>query len=174
MRNYIIIVGSIIIVGFLVGILTIGAYRTGEEVSEKVWANTVEVALEHGQLSDLSGCLFAIDSDTMHLVRAFDADAARRLAWRMSRCDDLLEALGQVPQDEETGRVLGEARIFFNGYQETLNDILELQLKLEVLYADFSTDKVEEIGRLELQQNKQLRDAQKFLDRMQSLIIRAW
>jgi len=163
-----------ILAGCLVGILMIGAYWGGEEITNRAWASEVTEAIKHSQLSDLRGCLFAIDSDTMHLVRGLSGQNVRRLAWRITKCDELLDRLGETAQDEETSRVLGEARVFFDGYAKTLNEILTRQIKLTLLYGDFTADKMEEARELETQQTNHMAEAQTFLHHLEMLIGRAW
>lgn len=163
-----------ILAGCLVGILMIGSYWGGEEITNRAWASEVSEAIKHSQLSDLRGCLFAIDSDTMHLVRGLSGQNARRLTWRITKCNEFLDHLGEAAQDEETSRVLGEARVFFDGYTKTLNEILARQIKLLLLYGDFTADKMEEARELEIQQTHQMAEAQKFLNHLERLIKRAW
>jgi len=166
-----------IITGCLTGILMIGAYWGGEEITNRAWASEVTETIKHSQLSDLRGCLFAIDSDTMHLVRDLNGQNVRRLAWRITKCDELLDRLGENAQDEETSRVLGEARLFFDGYAKTLNEILARQIKLALLYSSdftFTPDKMEEAQKLETQQTNQMAEAQTFLHHLEMLIGRAW
>jgi hypothetical protein len=161
----------------LSALLIVGAFRGGLEVGERAWSEKVAVAERQVQLSHLRGCVFAIDSDTLHFVRTPDVINLRRLLWRVNKCDSFLENLGTTELDEEISGVLGEIKLFLNGYQTTLKEIMGRQIMLEALYADLTTGDIEvllEVEALEDLQTEQLQETMRFLDRIQLLATTIW
>ncbi len=161
----------------LSALLIVGAFRGGLEVGERAWSEKVAVAEKQVQLSNLRGCVFAIDSDTLHFVRSVDSSNLKRLFWRINKCDSFLENLGTTELDEEVSRVLGEIKLFLNGYQATLREILGRQLMLEALYADLTAGDIGhplQVQELEDLQTEQLQEAMRFLDRIQLLATKIW
>jgi len=161
----------------LSALLIVGAFRGGLEVGERAWAEKVAVAERQIQLSNLRGCVFAIDSDTLHFVRTPDVLNLRRLLWRVGACDSFLETLGTTELDAEISGVLGEIKLFLNGYQTTLKEIIGRQIMLEALYADLTTGDIEvllEVEELEDLQTEQLQESMRFLDRIQLLATKIW
>jgi len=158
-------------------LLLVGAFRGGLEVGERAWAEKVAVETNHAQLSNIRGCLFAIDSDTLHFVRSPGGESLKRLFWRFNQCNSFLEALGTTELDENVSGILGEVQLFLNGYTVTLKEIVGRQIMLETLYNDLGvgdTEKLREVQKLETLQTEQLQEAEKFMDRMQLLITEAW
>jgi hypothetical protein len=101
----------------------------------------------------------------------------RRLLWRVNKCDSFLENLGTTELDEEISGVLGEIKLFLNGYQTTLKEIMGRQIMLEALYADLTTGDIEvllEVEALEDLQTEQLQETMRFLDRIQLLATTIW
>ena len=146
----------------------------GFEAGEKKWSSVVVEAIKQGGLSDLRGCIFAIDSNSLRMVRRLDPKTADKTAWRIEQCDKILARLGALEQDEDTSRTLGEAKLFYDGYIETLSEILSTQIRLETLYDTISFETLGEAQELEELQNKQIHETKKFLERLELLIVRAW
>ena len=165
-------------------LMILGAFRGGLEVGERAWAGTVAVAEERVQLAEgrvqlshLRGCVFAIDSDTLHFVRSPDAVTLKRLLWRYNQCGTFVEALGSMETDEETSWVLGEIKLFLSGYNATLKEIMGRQIMLETLYSELEIGNVaqlREVQELEDLQTAQLQESMQFLDRIQLLATKIW
>ncbi len=159
-----------IILVFVAGL----SFWGGLEAGEKKWASVVVEAIKQRGLSDLRGCIFAIDSNSLRMVRRLDPKTADKTAWRIEQCDKILARLGALEQDEDTSRILGEAKLFYDGYTETLSEILATQIQLETLYNEFSFGALDRVRELEELQNKQIHESKKFLERLELLIGRAW
>jgi hypothetical protein len=156
-------------------LLLAGSFWRGLEAGEAKWSGAVAEATKKRNLSDLRGCLFAVDSTAIRLVRILNAEGLQKVAWRVAQCDGFLETLGTTGEDEEIGRILGEARLFYDGYSVTLNEIIGRQIQLETLYNAFgSVEKMRKAQELEAQQTRQIHEAQQFLDRLEMLIVRSW
>lgn len=154
-----------------------GAFWSGLEVGENKWENRVVEATKHKYLSNLHGCLFTIDSTTLRLIRNLNPETTQQNAWRVGQCDKFLEFLGRRELDEDTSRILGEARLFYDGYKQTLREIFATQIQLETLYTTMGlgdTEKMVEAQELEDRQTEQIEETKKFLERLEMLIIRAW
>ena len=85
--------------------------------------------------------------------------------------------MGTTELDEEISGVLGEIKLFLNGYQTTLKEIIGRQIMLEALYADLTTGDIEvllEVEQLEALQTEQLQETMRFLDRIQLLATKIW
>jgi len=161
----------LIILVLLIAGLSFGG---GFEAGEKKWASVVVEAMKQRGLSDLRGCIFAIDSNSLRMVRNLDPKTADKTAWRIEQCDKILARLGALEQDEDTSRILGEAKLFYGGYIETLSEILATQIQLETLYNALSLETLGKAQELEELQNKQIHETKKFLERLELLIVRAW
>lgn len=149
----------------------------GLATGEKVWSHTVADAVKHQRLSDLRGCLFSIDSEVMHFLNKPEVEAIKKLLWREEQCSLFLDFLGRAELDEETSVILGEARLFYGGYSLTFREVIGREIQLQTLYTGLdSTDVIamRKIVELEEQQEQQIQELQKFLDRLESLIVKAW
>jgi hypothetical protein len=153
----------------------------GRENRDRKGSDLINTSLKYGQLSDVRGCLFASDSQAMRVIRDINPKDVRNLIWRLEQCERFLVTLGNDEQDEEVGSVLGEARLFYDGYIETLNEIIVSQIKLNALYANAQDATLEqrqrieiELERLVIQQENQIKESKKFIERLELLIVRAW
>jgi hypothetical protein len=158
-------------------VLLLGSFWGGREMGQRAEQIAMSKALKHRRLSDLRGCLFAVDSNMLRTVRHLDQLNIERLVWRLGQCDAFLDRLGKTALDDETSGILGEVRLFYDGYYQDLQEIVDRQIELKELYNNFSIEDTEKIRRtkeLEEQQAGQIQESAKFLDRLELLIIRAW
>jgi hypothetical protein len=135
------------------------------------------VNLKQQQLSNLRMCFFSLETDMLRNVQEWSEQRVQRLMWRHSLCNEYLDLLGSSWLDEETSYILGEMRLFFDGYITTIREISRRQLKLEIAYLVLSVNDpkdVKVVQETETEQLVQLRESEKFLDRLLLLIGEAW
>jgi len=174
MKGYllIIILAFSLIASFWVGLQT--GFGMGQEEGK---TTALAVNLKQHQLANLRMCFFNLEIDTLLNVKEWSMNRIQRLMWRHSLCNEYLDLLGNSWLDEETSFTLGELRVFFDGYIETIREITRRQLRLEIAYQVLSPNNPEDVNvveEMELEQLTQIRESEEFLKRLLSLIGKAW
>ena len=135
------------------------------------------VNLKQQQLANLRMCLFSLEIDTLLNIQEWSDLRIQRLMWRHSLCNEYLGLLGSSWLDDETSFILGEMRLFFDGYVTSLQEIAQRQLKLKIAYQVLSANDPEDVKLVtgvEAKQTAQIKESEEFLDKLLLLIGEAW
>lgn len=126
-------------------------------------------------LSGVLGCVYAADSLSMHFLYREDVGTLLIAHRMLDGCESLLDQLGASVQDEETSAILGEAKLFYDGYRTTMSEILSRQVQLGTLYnAIGGMADLRKAEALEEQQQRQVHESQEFVNRLNALLLQAW
>ena len=170
MRRYILTLGAIL--------LLLGAFWGGAEVKEQSLRTQMIANERQMYLSSVLGCAYAAGTRTLLFVNNPEVDHIMAAHQTIANCEQQLDIVGRKLNDnDKTDEALAEAKLFFDGYRETLKEIITRRVKLIALYEQFPTDDallIREVVELEMEQSEQLEEANKFLNRISQLIIVAW
>lgn len=170
---------------FLIGVLAfslivsfLGGLQTGRSIGRPEGkTEALIINLKQQQLANLRMCLFSLEIDTLLNIQEWSDMRIQRLMWRNSLCSEYLDLLGNSWLDEETSFILGEMRLFFDGYVTSLQEIAQRQLKLKIAYQVLSAnnpDDVKLVTEVETKQIDQVKESEEFLDKLLLLIGEAW
>lgn len=125
----------------------------------------------------LQMCIVAANGKVFQYLRTNDPRDAATASLMIDKCDEWLETLGRNAPNERVSRMLGEARLFFDGFRESAKDIIARQLRLEEeynkginLFGDAGG--LTEIKKLEEKQNKAIPEFNKFTSTIFLSIVR--
>jgi hypothetical protein len=95
--------------------------------------------------------------------------------WRIEKCEVFLDEAGKATIEERTSWFLGEIHLFYTGYLDTVREMVETQVKLEVLHMGFSLgntdeERIEEAAQLVKKQTGAVEETGKFLNRLGKLV----
>ncbi len=168
----------IIIATLLVICTTYLGFLSGTELGEQYLKDAARTERIHHQLSDLRGCMYAMDSDTLRFILNQEQEDLMRVLHRTSECREFIKEVGANAIDEELSGTLGEIVLFYDGYTATLQEILARQITLKTLLTKAAIDPDPATDAHLLTLTKQQLDAitttRNFLDRLTRLIVRAW
>jgi hypothetical protein len=160
-------------------ICLLAGFGGGAYITDRVWDSQMAPVVARCTVVNFQTCLFMVDSDMMRFIAQSNSRKLKKLRWRMERCSEFLDQAGKTATDEKTSRFLGEIRLFYDGYAETLNEIIATQVKLELLYngfllKDMDKNPGKEILKLSEEQAEHLIETRKFLQRLEALIAETW
>lgn len=145
-------------------------YRFVQDVV--VQANEQIALLQYDKLTTrLQLCIVAVHGKVFQFLRTNDPGDAAIAALTIDQCDQWLDVAGKNAPNEKSSVLLGEARLFFDGFRASANKIIERQLRLEEYYSKgldlFSDAKsLTQIKVLEEEQNKAIPEFNKFSSRI--------
>jgi len=119
----------------------------------------------------LQMCIIAANGKIFQYLRTNDPQDAAIAGLTIDKCDEWLDTLGTNAPDEKTSTMLGQARLFFDGFRKSASAIISRQVELEELYGTglnlFSdAEKLIKIKKLEEEQNKDIPEFNKFTSRI--------
>ena len=146
----------------LLGALVL-CFWTGGNERDNVWFDTVQQAQKEGYLAVVLACIYAVDSDMLRFLAVPTPATLERAKLRTQRCPKLLDTAGNAIQDEEVGLILGEARLFLNGYQIAMAELMQTRAAFEL--GNLSAEE------FEVTQKAQIEETGQFLIKLEELLF---
>jgi len=144
-------------------------YRNRQFVNAVVWQANEQISLaQYDKLnSQLQLCVISVNGKIFQYLRTTDPQDAAIAGLTIDKCDEWLDYLGKNAPDEKTSAMLGQARLFFDGFRASANKIIIRQIRLEEeykkginLFGDVLG--LTEVKKLEEEQNKAIPEFNKF------------
>ena len=161
-----------------IGMVYLG-FQTGLDIKKDHLEKQVVVERNHHLLTDLRGCMYAMDSDVWRFVLNPVRGDLTRVLRRATACKEFIALLGKNISDEDASAVVGEAAIFYDGYIDALREILVRQVELTILYVELDADATDIDSEQRIVELTQLQvegiiETRNFLDHLEQLIVRVW
>jgi len=168
---------ALLILGLIVCLL--GGLAGGAYLTDRMWGYYMSPVFSRYTVIPFQTCLYMVDSEMVRFVVQADSYRLEKLLWRMEKCGEFLDQAAGAAEDEEASGLLGEIHLFYDGYEETLKEIIETQVRLELLYHGFELGETGEdtkssILRLTEKQTEALAETYKFLQRLELLVVEFW
>jgi hypothetical protein len=128
--------------------------------------------------SQLQLCIVSANGKVFQYLRTNSPKDAALVSLTLNRCDEWLDVLGKSAPDEKTSAMLGQARLFFNGFRESAKAIVGRQMKLEELYAKGfnllgDVRDLSQVKKLEEEQSQAIPEFNKFTSAIFLAIVQA-
>jgi len=128
--------------------------------------------------TQLQLCVVGANGKIFQYLRTNDPKDAAIAALTIDKCDEWLEMLGKNAPNKQTSAMLGQARLFFDGFRASANALVQRQIQLEELYAAGvgllgDVPSMHEIAKLEEEQSKAIPEFNKFTSTIFLSIVQA-
>jgi hypothetical protein len=113
----------------------------------------------------------------MHYVHRPDLLELKKIRALGLACPTWLEAGNKLVPSKDKAANLGEIRLFFDGFLESVDNIFARQIQLETLYNNSSFGGLENLRKakgLQEQQNRAIHEFKRFRDRIETELRQAW
>lgn len=141
---------------------------------EEIDAELAEASFLHA-LDQVRACILAVDGSVSHFIHVPDPERLVTVIARMAMCQNWLdEAAARMGDDEHRDRALGTANFFYDGFKQTVFDVLRHQTELLRMLTGERLAEEGEQQEVYLQRQDALREMQKFRDRVELEVVAAW
>lgn len=156
------------------------AYRNAKLVAYVINEANTQIYLANNEKLryQIQLCIVSANASVFKYLRTNEERDVVIVPILLDHCDEWLDRLGKNSPDEKTSAMLGQARLFFDGFRESAMSILDRQRQLEELYAGGLTllaeaDKLRKIKKLEEEQSKAVLEFTKFTSTIYLSLIQA-
>lgn len=128
--------------------------------------------------TQLQMCIIAANGKVFQYLRTNDPQDAAIAALTLDKCDEWLDVIGKKAPDKRTSAMLGEARLFFDGFRDSANSIVMRQTQLDELYGTgmnllADPERLLQIKKLEEEQSEAIPEFNKFTSHIFLSILEA-